>query len=423
MSRKYDFGYKLEPGSTNEWAYNHISENSLVLELGSAVGNLTKHLKENKNCLVDIVEIDEESGTIAAEFARKALIGEVDGNLNTETWYLKLKEERYDYVVILDVLEHLDNPQRVLELLKNLLKDSGKIVTSIPNISNNAILVNLFNDKFEYTSLGLLDRTHRFFFTYQTILTMTRELNYNIDLIDAIMKEVGMSEISNSYDDVPEEVAYFLKKRELGDAYQFLLVLGKEEQDTENLLQHKVSVEPVLKSYVLFNGLSDDMLEFQGNKGKINIRFDIESAKNVSSIRFVPMEHACCVRNLKGIVSRVGERTEIQPNWTSGVTLCDGSIILGTGSQEINWQLDGDEESMEICCECEPLLQSMIPHFAASIDTINKIEEARKQNEALNEKYELLEQKHDELDRELKNIKETKWYKFFEKIQQMKRRG
>lgn len=119
---KYDYGYTLIPGTTTYWAYEKINPNSLILELGPAIGNLAKHLTEEKKCIVDMVEIDEEAGTMASEFARYSLIGAQAGNLEADYWYEKLKEERYDYVVILDVLEHLREPEKLLKKVSSLLK-------------------------------------------------------------------------------------------------------------------------------------------------------------------------------------------------------------------------------------------------------------------------------------------------------------
>ena len=59
---KYDYGYELVPGTTTFWAFQKIQPESRILELGPAIGNLAKHLSEEKNCVVDIIEIDEESG-------------------------------------------------------------------------------------------------------------------------------------------------------------------------------------------------------------------------------------------------------------------------------------------------------------------------------------------------------------------------
>lgn len=439
MSRKYDFGYELKEGTTNKWAFDQISENSVVLELGAAVGNLTKHLKENKNCTIDIVEIDTESGAMAERFARNALLGEQDGNLNADIWQQKLLAGSYDYVVILDVLEHLDDPHKVLSFVKKLLKDSGKIIASIPNIANNAVMVNLFNDKFEYTELGLLDRTHRYFMTYNTILQMTEKLGLNIDSIDAILREVGTSEIANSYEDVPEEVEYFFKRRKLGNVYQYLLVLGKEKISTKNGLEALEKSEETYETLVLFNGLSDKMLKFQSRGQEINIRFDIPQDREVKSIRFIPMEHACLVEELKVVVRKKDEQlVEIFPNWTSGTELDEGNIVLSDAPQEINIVLDGTEKDVMITCKCSLLFSGIMHAIEACTFTVQKrnriIEELketsrRQLEEFTNEKNDLrqklgviveekneLQQKLDVTVDELQRVKNTKWYKMIFKL-------
>ena len=147
---KYDYGYTLLPNTTTAWAFSKIQENSKVLELGPAIGNLAKHLKEEKGCSIDIIEIDEESGKRAAQFARRSLIGIEEGNLEGDLWYTKLSDERYDYIVILDVLEHLKNPKQLLKKVSSLLKEEGKLLVSMPNIAHNSVLINLLNNKFKY---------------------------------------------------------------------------------------------------------------------------------------------------------------------------------------------------------------------------------------------------------------------------------
>ena len=57
---KYDYGYELVEGTTTAWAYEKIRSGSTVLEFGPAIGNLAKHLYEEKRCSIDIVEIDEQ---------------------------------------------------------------------------------------------------------------------------------------------------------------------------------------------------------------------------------------------------------------------------------------------------------------------------------------------------------------------------
>lgn len=375
MSKRYDFGYELEVGSTNEWAFNQVKENSKVLELGAAVGNITKHLKENKGCEVDIIEVDEESGSLAKQFARKALLGFEDGNLNGDKWLEILSGEEYDYVVILDVLEHLDNPKNVLKNLKGLLKESGKIITSIPNVSNNAVIINLLNDKFEYTELGLLDKTHKYFMTYDSIVQMIDELDYNLDYISAIVKDAGMSEVSASYDDVSEDVAEYIKNRKFGTAYQYLCILGKEKTTTINELLNVCKRDIKFKSLIMFNGLSEGMLELENSSREIFLEFELDSFEKIESIRFVPDEHACEVLNLNVKVWRDGVAAQVEPNWTSGVKLDSNSYILGSNAQEMNFILDGDESKMQISCECFRVYENALKHVEKCMETIKSNQE------------------------------------------------
>ena len=114
---KYDFGYEIKNNQTNEWAFENIRPGSKVLELGAATGVLTKHLYEDKCCNVDIIELDAEAGAQAARYAQTAIIGE-SGNLDNKEWYDCIEGKRYDYIVILDVLEHLRNPQGVLNKVR-----------------------------------------------------------------------------------------------------------------------------------------------------------------------------------------------------------------------------------------------------------------------------------------------------------------
>ena len=59
---KYNFKLDLDENDTNPKIIALIKPNSRILEFGSANGRLTQYLKEEKKCIVDIVEIDELAG-------------------------------------------------------------------------------------------------------------------------------------------------------------------------------------------------------------------------------------------------------------------------------------------------------------------------------------------------------------------------
>ena len=133
----YDFELDLKSVNTmsviNEW----IKKETNILEFGPANGRLTKYLKYEKNCTVTIVELDEESGKEAKQFATKSYIGKKYGDI--ENFYWTKSKQKFDYIIFADVLEHLSNPQKVLEVCKNMLKPSGRILVSIPNVTHNSI--------------------------------------------------------------------------------------------------------------------------------------------------------------------------------------------------------------------------------------------------------------------------------------------
>ena len=191
---KYDFGYEIKPGTTHQWAFDIIKPNSFVLEVGPAFGILTKNLVDKLHCTVDIVEKDSESGTVSSKFARKALIGP-QGDIENENCLGLLGSEQYDYIVILDVIEHLLSPEKVLGKIGRFLKPNGEILLSTPNISHNSVIINLMNNKFQYTSLGILDSTHTHFYTKESLQNLIQSCGYTMYRLDKIRKLVGENEI------------------------------------------------------------------------------------------------------------------------------------------------------------------------------------------------------------------------------------
>jgi len=222
MVDKYDFELDMVGDNSNSLILRQIQPYSEVLEFGPAHGRMTKYLKESLFCRTTIVELDENAGQQASMFADNAFIGSENGNIENYYWFEQLENSKFDYIIFADVLEHLYNPWLVLASVKDLLKDSGEILISVPNIGHNSVLIDLLNNKFEYREVGLMDNTHIRFFTYPSLtnlvlgagLAINKEINaYNV---------VENTEFGNAYTDVPDEVADFLKQREYGDVYQFI---------------------------------------------------------------------------------------------------------------------------------------------------------------------------------------------------------
>lgn len=158
-----------------------VGSNKSILELGCSTGYLTKEFLKN-GCSVDIVEKDPDDYKQAQKYAKKAFRGSLD-----DEYLLKKIDQKYDFVVAADILEHLQNPENALKLLKKNLNKSGLLIISTPNIACWQIRKDLFfKGEFEYQDLGIMDKTHLKFFTYKTIQKMLNSLGYRISHIHKI---------------------------------------------------------------------------------------------------------------------------------------------------------------------------------------------------------------------------------------------
>lgn len=229
MVDKYNFELDMIGDNSNSLILREILPDSDVLEFGPAHGRMTKYLKETLNCNISIVERDNESGTQASNFASYSLIGDYWGDIEKYNWLKNFKtlNIKFDYIIFADVLEHLYNPWAVLDSVKEVLKDTGSVLISVPNIGHNSVLIDLINNKFEYREIGLLDNTHIRFFTQPTLLKMVEGAGFKVEKFIDARNAVENTEFKNSFDDVPFGISYYLKQRQYGDVYQFVWSLKK----------------------------------------------------------------------------------------------------------------------------------------------------------------------------------------------------
>jgi 2-polyprenyl-3-methyl-5-hydroxy-6-metoxy-1,4-benzoquinol methylase len=152
-----------------------IAPGKTVLELGPATGRVTSVLSE-RGCRVVAVEQD---GTMAPKLERycsRVIVGDVE-RLSLEEVF---GEQRFDVILAGDFFEHLAHPLELLRKLKRYLSEEGYVVASIPNIAHGSIRLSLLQGKFEYTDVGILDRTHLRFFTLESILRLFTDAGFAI---------------------------------------------------------------------------------------------------------------------------------------------------------------------------------------------------------------------------------------------------
>lgn len=144
-----------------------------VLEVGCGAGALARSLKAR---LPHVRYVGCERVTRLAVDAEEAgvdhlLLGDV------EQLYDQIQAlGPYDCIIYGDVLEHLIEPEELLERHCALLSEGGLILASIPNAQHWSMLVNLIRGTFPRNESGLFDRTHLRWFTRRDIINLLEHL-------------------------------------------------------------------------------------------------------------------------------------------------------------------------------------------------------------------------------------------------------
>jgi 2-polyprenyl-3-methyl-5-hydroxy-6-metoxy-1,4-benzoquinol methylase len=87
----------------------------------------------------------------------------------------------FDAVVAGDILEHLAAPERFVGLIHAALRPGGALLVSVPNVANIVVRAELLAGRFEYRERGILDRTHRVFFTRRRLREVLRRAGFAIE--------------------------------------------------------------------------------------------------------------------------------------------------------------------------------------------------------------------------------------------------
>lgn len=172
------YGFKPFKYSSHYWILEALSRETepvRILDVGTASGYLGKAWRSSGHYVAGI-----EFDAATAEKARPYYDA---FQADVETFTFPYRRE-FDYIVFADVLEHLRDPAAVLRRCIPALKDSGKIIISIPNIANWMIRLSLLCGRFDYMDRGILDRTHLRFFTLRSLKQLMKEAS--CEILDAI---------------------------------------------------------------------------------------------------------------------------------------------------------------------------------------------------------------------------------------------
>ena len=181
--RKFDVQAAPDPSklgfeSPPALALARVPAGSSVLEIGCAGGDLARALAA-KGCRVTGVDRFPIDASVPLErFVRHDLD---DGDFPVDTG-------EFEYVLLLDVIEHLRSPEGFVEALRRSRTDSkaATVIISTGNVAFALTRLMLLLGFFNYGMRGILDLTHTRLFTFGSLRQLLEQAGYTIDEIRGV---------------------------------------------------------------------------------------------------------------------------------------------------------------------------------------------------------------------------------------------
>ena len=163
-----------------------------VLDIGCGGGATGRLIKEKfPGTRVIGIEINPR----AAEFARQYLDQVICAAIDDVDLAAEAPGAAISTVLLLDVLEHLYDPWRALSRIRSWLAPGTRVLASVPNIRNLAVLDELAGGRFQYAENGVLDVTHVRFFTKDELRRMFEETGYRVNKLEPLTQPEIVDEL------------------------------------------------------------------------------------------------------------------------------------------------------------------------------------------------------------------------------------
>jgi len=170
------YDVKLGYASSHTYALSAVPDGARVLDIGSGPGPMARELLR-KGCRIAVVDrhppaVSDPSVPVFAQ--------DLDAPLTFDV-------RDYEYLLLLDVIEHLKDPELFLSNVRRTFDWSPKtLVLTTPNVAFIAQRLMLFFGQFNYGKAGILDRTHTRLFTYRSLRHLMDDAGFRLKEIRGV---------------------------------------------------------------------------------------------------------------------------------------------------------------------------------------------------------------------------------------------
>jgi len=173
-NRHYDL--KLGYASSHSWALDAVPPGAKVLDIGAGPGGMAQELV-NKGCTTAVVD---QHPPAQPDPRIQVHVQNLDEPL-------RFNVRDYDHLLLLDVIEHLKDPEQFMaELRQQFDYMPRKLVLTTPNVSFIVQRLMLLAGQFNYGKAGILDRTHTRLFTFRSLRHLLRDNGFRIKEIRGV---------------------------------------------------------------------------------------------------------------------------------------------------------------------------------------------------------------------------------------------
>lgn len=229
-----------------------------VLELGCAGGEMSELLKST--CQASIIGFDKNPQLAwrAQRFCDYVFTEDLDDPHSLDA----LEGEKFDVITLVDVLEHLQHPQDLLERIKPLLLDEGEVLISVPNVAHASVRLELLAGNFVYEQKGILDHTHLRFYTLDSLRALIQQAGYYIADMDCTWNDLADSVITEylskmNLEVTPNALAKFHEPEAM--AYQFIMTLRLSSPEQSDDLLDEAQFKPLLASNLAWGRMQNQL--------------------------------------------------------------------------------------------------------------------------------------------------------------------
>jgi glycosyltransferase involved in cell wall biosynthesis len=169
---------KLGFESPHTLTVQRVDAGSSVIDIGCASGYLSRALKE-KQCMVTGLDRFPVPADVPLDHFIQHDLDEPD---------LPIDVGQFDYVLLLDVIEHLRSPERFVDALRRARKKdkAPEVIVSTGNVAFVLTRLMLSLGYFNYGARGILDLTHTRLFTFSSFRALFEQAGFQIEKVRGI---------------------------------------------------------------------------------------------------------------------------------------------------------------------------------------------------------------------------------------------